>query len=106
MKTLFKFTFIAVFAAVAGYNVYKSQSVMDGMSEFALANVEALASGENSKGAQSILIQDKGSGWDCINGYHYDIIYYRVECVGEGNLPCESGDYERYESTTQKCYEA
>ena len=92
MKTLFKFTFIAVFAAVAGYNVYKSQSVMDGMSEFALANVEALASGENSKGAQSILIQD--------------IIYYRVECVGEGNLPCESGDYERYESTNQKCYEA
>ena len=46
MNKLFKFVFIAVFAAVTGYNVYKSQSVMNGMSEFALANVEALARGE------------------------------------------------------------
>ena len=106
MKKLFKLAFVAAIAAVAGNNIYQSQSVMNGMSEMALANVEALASGENSKGAQSIIIQDKGSGWDCINGYHYNIIYYRVECVGEGNLPCESGDYERYESTNQKCYEA
>ena len=44
MKKLFKFAFVAAIAAVAGYNVYKSQSVMNGMSEFALANVEALAS--------------------------------------------------------------
>ena len=46
MKKLFKFAFVAAIAAVAGYNVYKSQSVMNGMSEFALANVEALADGE------------------------------------------------------------
>lgn len=44
MKTLFKFAFVAAIVAVVGYNVYKSQSVMNGMSEFALANVEALAS--------------------------------------------------------------
>ena len=31
---------------VAGYNVYKSNSVMNGMSEMALANVEALAGDE------------------------------------------------------------
>ena len=47
MNKLFKFVFIAVFAAVTGYNVYKSQSVMNGMSEFALANVEALAQSES-----------------------------------------------------------
>ena len=46
MKTLFKFAFVAAIVAVVGYNVYKSQSVMNGMSDFALANVEALATGE------------------------------------------------------------
>ena len=46
MKTLFKFAFVAAVAAVVGYNVNQSQSVMNGMSEFALANVEALARGE------------------------------------------------------------
>ncbi len=46
MKTLFKFAFVAAIVVVVGYNVYKSQSVMNGMSEMALANVEALASTE------------------------------------------------------------
>ena len=46
MKKMMKLAFVAVIAAVAGYNVYKSQSVMNGMSEFALANVEALAQNE------------------------------------------------------------
>ena len=46
MKKFIKFAFVAAIAAVAGYNVYQSQSVMNGMSDFALANVEALASGE------------------------------------------------------------
>ena len=47
MKTLFKFAFVAAIVAVVGYNVYQSQSVMNGMSDFALANVNALASGES-----------------------------------------------------------
>ena len=46
MKKYVKVAFGAVVAAVAGYNVYQSQSVINGMSEFALANVEELASGE------------------------------------------------------------
>ena len=46
MKKYVKVAFMAVVAAVAGYNVYQSQSVMNGMSDFALANVEALAQGE------------------------------------------------------------
>ncbi len=48
MKKMMKLAFVAVIAAVAGYNVYQSQSVMNGMSEFALANVEALANDENN----------------------------------------------------------
>ena len=47
-------------AAVAGYNVYQSQSVMNGMSDFALANVEALASSS-----------EKGPHW---TGYAYNNI--------------------------------
>ena len=48
MKKMMKLAFVAVIAAVAGYNVYQSQSVMNGMSEFALANVEALANDESN----------------------------------------------------------
>jgi hypothetical protein len=48
MKKFIKFAFVVAIAAVAGYNVYQSQSVMNGMSDFALANVEALADGEYS----------------------------------------------------------
>ena len=44
MKKFFKVFFVASIAVVAGYNVYQSQSVMNGMPKFALANVEALAS--------------------------------------------------------------
>ena len=46
MKKFIKLAFVAVIAAVAGYNVYQTQSVMNGMSDFALANVEALAQTE------------------------------------------------------------
>ena len=52
MKTLFKFAFVAAIVAVVGYNVYQSQSVMNGMSEFALANVEALAD-DNENGEEN-----------------------------------------------------
>ena len=46
MKKIIKSAFVAAVVAVSGYNIYQSQSVMNGMSEFALANVEALASSE------------------------------------------------------------
>lgn len=46
MKKYVKAAFLAAIAAVVGYNVYQSQSVMNGMSDFALANVEALATPE------------------------------------------------------------
>ena len=45
-KNILKATLVAAFALLAGYNVYNSQKA-EGMSELALANVEALADGEN-----------------------------------------------------------
>ena len=60
MKKLFKLAFVAAIAAVAGYNVYKSQSVMNGMSDFALANVEALADGENSGSKHTLECESSG----------------------------------------------
>ncbi len=47
-KNILKVTLVAAFALVAGYNVYISQKSDIGMSDLALANIEALASDENS----------------------------------------------------------
>ncbi|WP_394803492.1 NVEALA domain-containing protein [Phocaeicola sartorii] len=53
-KKILKATIVASFALIAGMNVYNAQK-SDVMSELALANVEALASGEGS------------GGFDCCN---------------------------------------
>jgi len=45
-KNILKATLVAAFALIAGFNVYNSQKP-EGMSDLALANVEALADGEN-----------------------------------------------------------
>ena len=45
-KNILKVTLVAALALFAGYNVYSSQK-SDVMSDLALANVEALASGED-----------------------------------------------------------
>ena len=60
MKSIIKIAFVVVFAMVAGYNVYQSQSVMNGMSNFALANVEALADGENSGSKHTLECESSG----------------------------------------------
>ena len=49
MKIFLKYVFAVIFAVVTGYSVYASQKP-DVMSELALANVEALASGEGGNG--------------------------------------------------------
>ena len=63
MRKYFKALFVVAVATVAGYNAYKSQSVMNGMSEMALANVEALA----------------GEEWDGDNQCHMDTTFW--ECL-------------------------
>lgn len=45
-KNILKLVFASAFALVAGYSVYASQQEVE-MSDLAMANVEALASGEN-----------------------------------------------------------
>ena len=45
-KNILKATLVAAFGLIAGFNVYNSQK-SDVMSELALANVEALATGED-----------------------------------------------------------
>ncbi len=47
-KLKLKIAMVAVVAAVAGYGIYQNQTKEVGMSELALANVEALAFGESS----------------------------------------------------------
>lgn len=47
MKKFLKFAFVAIVAATAGYGVYTSQKA-EALSDFALANVEALADPETS----------------------------------------------------------
>ena len=46
-KRIFKVLAVAAFTMVAGYNVYQSNNETEGMSELMLANVEAIAYGEN-----------------------------------------------------------
>ena len=46
-KFRLKATLVVALAAVAGYGVYTAQSSQTELSDTALANVEALASGEN-----------------------------------------------------------
>ena len=69
MKKIIKFAFVAAVAAVAGYNVYKSQSVMNEMSDFALANVEALA--DDSEASEPGCKLHLTSICETSNGDHY-----------------------------------
>ncbi|WP_299090422.1 NVEALA domain-containing protein [Bacteroides sp. MSB163] len=72
MKKFMKVAFVAIFAAIAGYGVYTSQKV-DVMSELALANVEALASGEIGNGENQCYQVYTPADW-----FHSDQIF--VDC--------------------------
>lgn len=82
MKKFIKLAFVAAVVAVAGYNVYQSQSVMNGMSDFALANVEALANDEKTRCLEE---QCKSASSTCF--------YYKLD--GAGNI-CETGEKRPY----------
>ena len=62
-KNILKATLVAAFALIAGYNVYSSQKA-EGMSELALANVEALAS-EEGGGNHITCYSGSGSSFLC-----------------------------------------
>lgn len=67
MKKFLKYAFVAAFVTIAGYGVYASQK-SDAMSDIMLANVEALARGEDSACPNGCV--DNGKGCNC-NGVYY-----------------------------------
>ena len=74
-KNILKATLVAAFALIAGFNVYNSQK-SDVMSELALANVEALADCEITKGG-SMKLKCTGDG-SCSKSY----LGYTLTCDG------------------------
>lgn len=72
MKIFLKYVFAVIFAVVTGYSVYASQKP-DVMSELALANVEALASGEGGNGENQCCQVYTPADW-----FHSDQIF--VDC--------------------------
>ena len=66
MKIFLKYVFAVIFAVVTGYSVYASQKP-DVMSELALANVEALASGEGGGWIGKIWLDGEYGTGGCIH---------------------------------------
>lgn len=75
MKRIIKLSLVAVFACVAGYNVYQSQKQVE-LSGLMLENVEALAGGEG------------GGGYTKHTGQCPDPVWYKRW------VSCERGDSE------------
>ena len=80
-KNILKVTLVAAFALIAGFNVYNSQK-SDVLSDLALANVEALASGEGS------------GGYTKTSGKCSDPVSYKtwVSCKWGGTEDCSPSD--------------
>ena len=78
MKKIIRVAFAATFACIADYGVYASQQE-SGLSELALANVEALANGESSKGYDFVYYPQPGDP-------NYG--YTKCVCSGSGKLSC------------------
>ena len=86
-KNILKATLVAAFGLIAGFNVYNSQK-SDVMSDLALANVEALASGEEGIGKGLLY----GTEPDENNQCHYcccpgDNDCGAAACSGSPDLP-------------------
>ena len=84
-KKVFKVAFVAAIALVSVINVFNAQK-SDVLSDIALANVEALASGE-----------DTGAGSPCYKGSYNSNFPEATKCAN----PCVK---ERCGGTIDKCY--
>ena len=73
-KYLLKGLAVAAFAMIAGYNVYRSESKIEGMSELALENLEALAREEWGNGT-------------C----YWEQLYTRCTPTGKTQIGCPCG---------------
>ena len=72
-KNILKATLVVAFALIAGMNVYNAQQ-SDVMSDLALANVEALAGGEEATCTFSHVEKDQATN--------------KLNCSGNGSLCC------------------
>lgn len=68
-KFMLKATLVVALAAVAGYGVYTSQRSQTGLSDTALANVEALAGGEIIVGQPCVSVRNS----TCMYFYPWEI---------------------------------
>ena len=73
-KNLLKGLAVVAFAMTAGYNVYRSESKIEGMSELALENLEALAREEWGNGT-------------C----YWEQLYTRCTPTGKTQIGCPCG---------------
>lgn len=76
-KNILKIVFASAFALVAGYSVYVSQQKVE-LSDLAMANVEALASGESTSNT------GPGKTYDCPGLGTGD----GKMCMSENSNPC------------------
>ena len=104
MRMIVKIVFAAGFATVAGYGIYANQK-SNAMSDFTLANVEALARGEGDDKSQSesITITDLGTYKACKGNYMNDCHKYHQDCYGDGSLYCVNGTYSECTPTSLHC---
>jgi hypothetical protein len=65
-KKIFSIVFVAAIAIAAAWNFTQSSKAEVELSDIALANVEALASGEGGLGGKQAYM--KGAGWCCGSG--------------------------------------
>ena len=78
-KKILSVSFVVAMAAIAGYNTYVNQTKIE-MSDIALSNTEALASGESE------VIKVRDVYYPKPGDYNYGSV--KCVCVGNGNLDC------------------
>lgn len=88
---------IVLFAGIILLSVEKNEQQQW---RFAIASTfaqgESGESGDGGSGAQSILIVENGTSTKCVGNKSYSVLSYSISCIGDGNLPCVSGNYEKY----------
>ena len=91
-----KLVFASAFALVAGYSVYASQKIE--MSDLAMANVEALASGESSTCTFSYVEKNQATKYIKLLRKRFsvlfDVINYLERCV----IPCLGNLFKGYDT--------
>ena len=89
MKKIIRVAFAATFACIAGYGIYTSQQE-SGLSELALANIEALANGESSNNCSGGGVANVHCPiWNI--KYSVDFTGPNIECSTGGSYKCEDG---------------